>query len=179
VAAALRLQGQRYRAISRSRTAWKKGSDKNVVPNDARRFEMTIASELLQRHIQSLVDDNTQWQTLIADDIVWELAYAPAIGHPARLVGKAEAIRHVTWFLSAVQDFRFIDPKINAFADPQAAVAQVRAEGLIKPTGRMYRQEYVVFLRAESSKIGYIREYFDPTRAAKALDTPILDLEPW
>jgi hypothetical protein len=25
----------------------------------------------------------------------------------------------------------------------------------------------------------FIREYFDPTRAAKALDTPILDLEPW
>jgi hypothetical protein len=25
----------------------------------------------------------------------------------------------------------------------------------------------------------FIREYFDPTRAAKALNTPILDLEPW
>jgi len=27
---------------------------------------MTIASDLLQRHIQTLVDDNAQWQTLIA-----------------------------------------------------------------------------------------------------------------
>jgi hypothetical protein len=25
----------------------------------------------------------------------------------------------------------------------------------------------------------FIREYFDPTRAAKALNMPILDLEPW
>ena len=50
---------------------------------------MTIASDLLQRHIQTLVDDNAQWQTLIADDILWELAYAPAIGHPARLSGRA------------------------------------------------------------------------------------------
>jgi ketosteroid isomerase-like protein len=140
---------------------------------------MTIASDLLQRHIQTLVDNNTQWRTLIADDIVWELAYAPAIGPPARLAGKAEVIHHVTWFLSAVENFRFIDPKINAFADPQEAVAQVRAEGLIKPTGRIYRQEYVVFLRADGGKIRFIREYFDPTRAAKALDTPILDLEPW
>ena len=140
---------------------------------------MTIASDLLQRHIQTLVDDNTQWQTLIADDIVWELAYAPALGHPARLSGRAEVIRHVTWFLGAVENFRFIDPKVYAFADPQAAVAQVRAEGFIKPTGRIYRQEYVVFLRAAGGKIVFIREYFDPTRAAKALDTPILDLEPW
>ena len=140
---------------------------------------MTIASDLLQRHIQTLVDDNAQWQTLIADDILWELAYAPAIGHPAQLSGRAEVIHHVTWFLDAVEKFRFLDLKVYAFADPHAAVAQVRAEGLIKTTGRIYRQEYVVFLRAAGDKIVFIREYFDPTRAAKALDTPILDLEPW
>jgi ketosteroid isomerase-like protein len=45
---------------------------------------MTIASDILRRHFQTLVDDSNQWQTLIADDIVWELPYAPAIGHPAR-----------------------------------------------------------------------------------------------
>jgi ketosteroid isomerase-like protein len=140
---------------------------------------MTIASDLLHRHFQTLVDDNQQWQTLITDDLVWELAYAPALGHPARLAGRTEVIRFVTWFLTAVEKFRFIDPKINAFADPQEAVAQVRAEALIKSTGRIYRQEYVVFLRAKDDKIGFMREYFDPTRAAKALNTPILDLEPW
>ena len=34
---------------------------------------MTIASDLLQRHFQTLVQDNSLWQTLIADDLVWEL----------------------------------------------------------------------------------------------------------
>lgn len=140
---------------------------------------MTIASDLLQRHIQTLVDDHAQWQTLIAGDILWELAYAPAIGHPAWLSGRTEVIHHVTWFIGAVENFRFIDLKVYPFADPQAAVAQVRAEGFIKPTGRIYRQEYVVFMRAACDKIVFIREYFDPTRAAKALNTPILDLEPW
>jgi hypothetical protein len=48
---------------------------------------MSIASDLLERHIQTLVGDPVQWRTLMADDIVWELAYAPAIGHPARLGG--------------------------------------------------------------------------------------------
>ena len=79
----------------------------------------------------------------------------------------------------AVENFRFIDPKVYAFTDPQAAVAQVKAEALIKPTGRIYRQEYVVFLRAAGDKIAYLREYFDPTRAAKSMDATILDLEPW
>jgi ketosteroid isomerase-like protein len=138
---------------------------------------MTIASDLLQQHIQTLVDDNAQWQTLIADDILWELAYAPAIGHPARLSGREEVIRHVTWFLGAVKNFRFFDLKVYGFADPEGAVAEVKAEGLIKPTGRIYRQDYVVFLRAAGGKIAFLREYFDPVRAAKALNTPILGLE--
>ena len=138
---------------------------------------MTIASDLLQRHFQTLVEDNAQWQTLIADDLVWELPYAPAIGHPARLSGRAEVVRHVTWFLEEVENFRFYDLKVYAFSDPQAAVAEVKAEGLIKPTGRMYLQDYVLFLRAAGDKIAFLREYFDPVRAAKALDTPILGLQ--
>ena len=127
---------------------------------------MSIAAELLQRHIQTLVDDHQQWQTLIADNILWELAYAPAIGHPAKLSGRDEVLHHVRWFLRAVENFRFIDPKVYAFADPYAAVAQVKAEALVKTTGRIYRQEYVVFLCAAGDKIVLLREYFDPTRAA-------------
>jgi len=137
---------------------------------------MTIASDLLQRHIETLVEDNAQWQTLIADNILWELAYAPALGHPARLSGRAEVVRHATWFVGAVENFRFFDTKVYPFADPEGAVAEAKAEGLIKSTGRVYRQDYVVFLRAANSKIAFLREYFDPVRAAKALDTPILDL---
>ena len=135
---------------------------------------MTIASDLLRRHFETLVADNAQWPTLITDDLVWELPFAPAIGHPARLSGRAEVVRHVTWFLGAVENFRFFDLEVYAFADPEGAVAEVKAEGLIKPTGRMYHQEYVVFLRAAGGKIAFLREYFDPVRASKALDTPIL-----
>jgi ketosteroid isomerase-like protein len=138
---------------------------------------MTTASDLLQQHIQTLVDDNARWQTLIADDLLWELAYAPAIGHPSRLSGREEVVRHVNWFLGAVENFRFFDIRVYAFVDPQAAVAEFKAEGFIKPTGRIYRQDYVVFLRAVGGKIAFLREYFDPVRAAKALATPILGLE--
>jgi uncharacterized protein len=138
---------------------------------------MTIASDLLHQHIQTLVADNAHWQTLIADNLVWELPYAPTIGHPARLSGREEVMGFVTWFLGAVDDFRFFDLQVYACADPNAAVAEVKAEGLIKPTGRRYRQEYVVFLRATGGKIVFLREYFDPVRAAKAMDTPILGLE--
>jgi ketosteroid isomerase-like protein len=86
-------------------------------------------------------------------------------------------VRHVTWFLGAVEQFRFFDLRVYACADPEAAVAEVKAEARIKPTGRLYRQEYVLFLRAAGGKIAFLREYFDPVRAAHALDTPIRGLD--
>jgi uncharacterized protein len=86
-------------------------------------------------------------------------------------------VRHVTWFLGAVEQFRFFDLQVYACADPDAAVAEVKAEARIKSTGRLYRQEYVLFLRAAGGKIAFLREYFDPVHAAKALDAPILGLE--
>jgi uncharacterized protein len=133
---------------------------------------MTIAADLLQRHIQTLVADNGQWQALIADDLVWELPYAPTIGHPGRLSGREEVVG-----LGAVEQFRFFDLTVYACADPDMAVAEVKAEARIKPTGRRYRQEYVVFLRAAGGKIAFLREYFNPVRAAQAMDAPILDFE--
>ena len=138
---------------------------------------MTIASDLLQRHFQTLVADNAQWQTLIADDLLWELPFAVALGHPSRLSGRDEVVRHANWFAGAVENFRFFDLRLHTLADPEAVVAEVKAEGVIRATGRIYRQEYVVFLRAAGGKIVYLREYFDPTRAATAMDTPIVGLE--
>ena len=136
----------------------------------------TIAADLLQRHIETLVDDAASWETLIADDILWELAYAPSVGHPARLSGRVEVMRHVTWFRGAVDRFRFFNLKIHPFEDPAGAVGEVEAEGTIKSTGRVYRQNYVVFLRAAGGKITFLREYFDPVRAATAMDLPIAGL---
>jgi ketosteroid isomerase-like protein len=138
---------------------------------------MTIASDLLHRHIQTRVEDPAHWQTLIADDLVWELPYAPAVGHPARLSGREEVVLHVARFLGAVEQCRFFDLQVNACADQDVAAAEVKAEARIKPTGRLYRQACVLFLRAAGGKIAFLREYFDPARAAKALDTPILGLE--
>src|SRR5205085_9132989 len=96
---------------------------------------MTIASDLAQRHVQTLVADTAQWQTLIADDLVWELVYAPSIGHPARLSGRAEVLRHVAWFLGAVDDFGFSGLRVSLFDDPKAAVAAVREEAWVKLAG--------------------------------------------
>jgi uncharacterized protein len=78
--------------------------------------------------------------------MVWELAYAPAIGNPSRLAGREEITRPVNWFLSAVENFRFIEPGSLPSPNPLEKIVQVKAEALIKPMRRIYRQEYVMFL---------------------------------
>lgn len=139
---------------------------------------MTSPADLLQRHIETLVTDAAEWQALIAENILWELAYAPSVGHPAQLSGREEVMRHVTWFRGAVDKFRFYELRVYPMADPACAVAEVKAEGVIKSTGRVYRQDYVVFLRAEDGKIIFLREYFDPVRAAQAMGLPIVGIGP-
>jgi ketosteroid isomerase-like protein len=138
---------------------------------------MTTASNLLRQHIDTFVENNAHWQTIIADDLVWELPYAPSLGHPARLKGRKEVLDHVTWFLGAVEDFRFFDSNVYPLVDSDAAVAEFRAEGRIKSTGRTYAQSHVLFLWTSGGKITVLREYFDPVRAAKALETPSFSLE--
>ena len=130
---------------------------------------MTVASDLLQRHIATLLSPG-EWEALIADDIVWELPFAPALGHPGRLEGREPVEKHVNWFRSAVEDFRFSDIRVYPWADPNGASGEVSAKGCIKETGREYQQEYVFFLRVVGGKIAWLREYFDPTRAAKAME---------
>ena len=132
---------------------------------------MTVASALLQRHIETLLSPG-DWETLIADDILWELPFAPALGHPGRLEGREAVETHVKWFRGAVENFRFSDIRVYPLADPDGAVGEVRAEGRIKATGREYRQEYVFFLCAADGKIAFLREYFDPTPGGKGDGSP-------
>jgi len=76
---------------------------------------MTIASDLLQRHIQTLVDDNTQWQTLIADDVLWELAYAPSAGiQQAVWAGGSGPSRNLVHRGCGVHCYKEIDSVISA-----------------------------------------------------------------
>jgi uncharacterized protein len=123
---------------------------------------MTVASDLLQRHVETLLSPG-EWEALIADDIVWELPFAPSLGHPGRVEGREAVEKHVNWFRGAVEDFRFSDLRVYPWADPNGASGEVRARGRIKETRRAYEQEYVFFLRATGGRIAWLREYFDPT----------------
>jgi ketosteroid isomerase-like protein len=134
---------------------------------------MTTATDLLRQHVKTLVAAPEQWEPLIAHDVLWELPYAPSVGHPGRLEGREAVLRHAAWFRDAVEDLRFFDIRLQAMADPEAALAEVRAEAVIKSTGRLYRQDYLVLLRSRGDQIVGLREYFNPVRVAEAMESAV------
>lgn len=66
---------------------------------------MCSAAELLHHHFEMFVDDHEKWKSLLAPDIVWELPFAPSLGHPEKLVGREQVLNHVGWFVGAVESF--------------------------------------------------------------------------
>jgi hypothetical protein len=43
--------------------------------------------------------------------------------------GRAEIVQFAAWFVGTVENFRFFDARVQASADPEAAVAESRARG--------------------------------------------------
>jgi len=73
--------------------------------------KVTIASDLLQRHIQTLVDDNPQWQTLIIllSQPLPAVAQAPSL--VAAAVGTADiVISEQPWLMRGLGGYVFGNP---------------------------------------------------------------------
>jgi len=60
-----------------------------------------------------------------------------AIRHGSR---DGEVVRHVSWFLGAVENFRFFDLQVHAFADPQRS-REVKPRDSSSRLVRIYRQD--------------------------------------
>jgi uncharacterized protein len=82
-------------------------------------------------------------------------------------------VRHVTWFRGAVDRFRFFNLAIHPFEGSYRRSWRGRGGGDHQIYWARLSTELRVFTRVADGKIAFIREYFDPVRAAKAMDLPI------
>jgi hypothetical protein len=82
--------------------------------------------ELLQRHHSDTGRRSPAVANANRDNILWELAYAPAIGHPASL-GPRRGASSRSMVPGAVENFRFIDPRSTRLPT-HSGVAQVKAK---------------------------------------------------
>jgi len=73
-----------------------------------------------------------EWHTLIADNIFWNSPTPFAWPSGPATIGGGRTSGHATWFVGAVENFRFFffDHPVVCLADPQGAVAEVKGQGL-------------------------------------------------
>jgi uncharacterized protein len=84
------------------------------------------------------------------------------------LVGIGAIAKSASGFLEAVGDCRPGVPSARKIEGEDAVLAEFSAEADVRTTGRKYRQDYAIYLRAGEARIVFYREYFDPTRVIAA-----------
>lgn len=129
---------------------------------------MMHAPELLNAHLHNLQTDFAAWCALYADDAVMEYPYGAYASVDSPLNGIAAISKSVKGFLDAVRDLRIDTPKVFRVEGEDAVFAEFSAQTTVLRTGAIYKQDYVVYLRAEAGKIVFLREYFDAPRVVAA-----------
>jgi len=152
------------------------------------------ACHLLSQHIHLLISDIAKWETLITDNIIWKCPYAAHFGKGADLIqGKQQVLHHALLIHQSVQDWKFSYIKVYDIKENHTsnnipiAVAEFTGQGIVKSTGNVLKQDYVMFLRTsvDGKKIAFINEFYDPMRLAQATgmsiaigkDTPVVSEE--
>lgn len=126
------------------------------------------AMDVLETHFRTVRVDPLAWRDLFASDATLEMPFAPS--HvPNRVTGVEAIVESVTDFFSQFKDDFKIDVKHTYRVDGgEAAFAEFSAIGTIISTGKVYKQDYILYIRVKSGKIVLYREYFDGARLVAA-----------
>ncbi|KAK2007055.1 NTF2-like protein [Colletotrichum eremochloae] len=126
------------------------------------------ATELLNSHFRTIKVDPNAWRALFAADAVLEMPFAPA--HTPRILKGIDAIAESVkgFFDQFDDDFKIDVQNIYGIEGEDAAIAEFSVVATVIATGKVYDQDYIVYLRARNGKIELYREYFDSARIIAA-----------
>jgi uncharacterized protein len=136
--------------------------------DDAQLREANMAT--VRRYIDAINawDFDTQ-SALLAEDAVFEMPYAPD-GFERRITGRDEIIAFVETIPAITDAENLHDVRLETFhADPGEIVAEYRSDMVIKPTGAVYRNEYICRFTVRDGRVTRFAEYYDPVRLVIAL----------
>ena len=106
---------------------------------------------------------------LAADDVVFELAYAPEFMEmPVR--GRAGLVGLYATILGPMfESFSIGIDEVILGADPDVAVATYSSNAVVKHNGNTYRNRYVGIFHFRDGAIAFWREYHNPEETTRAL----------
>lgn len=131
---------------------------------------MSTARQLLQTYLEAVsAGDMEQAIALFANDGVIEFPYFGSVNLPTRYQ-RPEALRQFfNPVMKGAENFRFKNIKIFPGEDENHVSGEYEMNGVIKKTGRRYRQLYGGRLIAENGKIKLLREFCHTVEVARAM----------
>ncbi|WP_438018252.1 nuclear transport factor 2 family protein [Sorangium sp. So ce315] len=137
-------------------------------PHDSPQSPPLDAAQALDALLALVGRDPERWLDLFADDAIVEFPYAPALGAPALIEGKAAIRGHFEGILERFRDLSFRDVRRYLTTDPDVALAELHGSAVILPAGRRYEQDYVLLIATRNGKVVRYREYWNPAAALEA-----------
>lgn len=118
--------------------------------------------DLIPRALRLLLDkDMTGFAGLWAEDGVMEFPFAPP-GYPARLEGRAAIEDYLRDYPKMLDVQGFPTQVVHQSTNPDVAVVEFDAEGVVVATGKPYRFSYIAVITVRNGEIVSYRDYWNP-----------------
>lgn len=118
--------------------------------------------DLIPRALQLLLDkDMAGFAGLWAEDGVMEFPFAPT-GYPARLEGRAAIEDYLRDYPKMLDIQGFPVQVVHQSTNPDVAVVEFDAEGVVVATGKPYRFSYIAVITVRDGEIVSYRDYWNP-----------------
>jgi ketosteroid isomerase-like protein len=133
------------------------------VPHDPEKTVREVFARLSARGFDAMAE-------LLADDIEFDLAYAPDM-LPMPTYGRAAVRELVTNVIGGMFDPMTLEvTAVYPCADPSMVVLEYVSEATVKHNGNAYTNRYVgIFRVADDGRLAFWREYHNPEEATRAL----------
>lgn len=118
--------------------------------------------DLIPRALQLLLDkDMAGFAGLWAEDGVMEFPFAPP-GYPSRLEGRTAIEDYLRDYPKMLDIQGFPVQVVHQSTNPDVAVVEFDAEGVVVATGRPYRFSYIAVITVRDGEIVSYRDYWNP-----------------
>jgi uncharacterized protein len=129
----------------------------------------TPATQLLRNSLNTfLAKDMKGWSELCAEDVVAEFPFAPE-GSQSRFEGRAALYAYLKDYPGFIDVKAIPTLKVYGTDDPNVAIAEWSASGVVIGNGNPYEMSYATFVTFRDGLIINYREYWNPQAFMKAL----------
>ena len=116
-----------------------------------------------------LAKDMKGWTELCDEHVVAEFPFAPE-GSPARIEGRTALYEYLRNYPSFIDVREIPTLKIYSTDDPNVAIAEWRASGVVIGNGNPYDMRYATFATFRDGRIVNYREYWNPLAFMAAME---------